>query len=104
MLFRRDKQEHRITLIIEFDNVTNYTENCIASVSKYISGIVKPQDMILTDLQAFPKGYRLTYVITFITNNKNKKYVKELSNLSDWLSSNDSYGGKCVSRYHYNYT
>lgn len=96
------RTEHKITIICEFNN-SSKSENAIALLSNYISSIVGKRDIILTDLQSQPAGYRITYMITYYkTWFRVKNYTKELSKLSDWLGNDKNCNG-CISRYHYNH-
>lgn len=91
---------HVINLVAEFNTNTN-SECMIADLSKYINKIVRDCDIVYTDFQSHPKGYRITYKIEYKTNFfKRKNYTKELSRLSDWMGSNKSYNG-CLYRYQY---
>lgn len=97
------KSEHKITIISEFMPDKN-SEKLISKLSQYIYKIVDKKDLIITELQSVPAGYRLTYTITFYTNYFSRnKYTRELSKLSDWLYNDDNCYG-LISKYHYNYT
>lgn len=93
-------QHHTINLVAEF-NIKANSENMIADLSRYINKIVRDCDMVYTDFQSHPKGYRITYKIEYkVSFFKRKNYTKELSKLSDWMGDNKSYNG-CLYRYQY---
>lgn len=99
-LFR--KTEHKITIIAEFKTGVE-SEKAISNLSSYISFMVKPKDIIITQLLSIPSGYRITYNITYYTNVFiRRQYLKELSNLSDWLCRDKDCNGTLY-KYHYNY-
>lgn len=96
------REEHKITLIAEFKPGIE-SEKAISNLSLFVSNIINPRDTILTELQSFPKGYRIKYDIMYYTNFFSKRtYLKELSNLSDWLCKDKDCNGT-ISAYHYNY-
>lgn len=98
----RYKEKHTITLVAEFIK-DKQSLSTIARLSEYISNISSTAD-ILTDLQSFSAGYRITFVIKYQRKWYQKKnhYTTYLSNLSDWLyNDKDTY--VCLSKYHYNH-
>lgn len=100
---RREKREHKIVIICELDNSLQ-SETTISQYTEYISDIVQDKDTIITDIQVFPMGYKVTHTITFITKGKKKKYLKQLANLSCWLyNQQDNKVKSGLSRYYYSY-
>lgn len=94
-------ENHTITIIAEFKPIVQ-SELLISKLSYYISSLVKDTDIILTDLQSVPTGYRIMYTIKYSTNFfKHRNYTKKLSRLLDWFG--DKSDSDCLSRYHYNY-
>lgn len=99
-LFKRVKIEHNINIIAEF-NKSNDSLYEIAMLTDYICDI-GDSVQVIHDLQAHPKGYRITFKLTFETPLKDKKkgnkYTHYVARLTNWVSNND-----CVQRYQYNY-
>lgn len=108
-LFKRHVEEHKITVIAEFIN-DKKSLIIIGRLSDYISKI-SDTAMIITDLQSYPAGYRITYTILyqqcfyFLRKRRNRqqnKYTIYLSKLSNWIY-NDNDSLSYISRYHYNH-
>lgn len=99
-LFKRIKREHTINIVAEFNNDSS-SLNEIAQLTNYISDISNSVQ-IVSDLQAHPSGYRISFKLTFFTSYKNKRtsnrYTHYVSRMYNWLSDN-----KCIQRYYYNY-
>lgn len=86
----------KITAIGEFKNTENVA-NTIADLSRYVSNFVSDKDKIITDLQNYPTGYRITFNIECNTKRCNK-YMKYLANLTQWFYDDIN----CLSQYYYN--
>ena len=102
MLFKKNKigEKHAITVIAEF-LPEDISKDSIAYLSEYVSDIALDSATVSTDVQSFPAGYRVTYVIEYVSKRKNKEiyhYTKKLANLSPWL-----YSTTPISRFHYNF-
>lgn len=94
------KTYYKIHLIAEF-NVSSESECLIANLSDHIKRITDKRDSVYTELQKFPKGYRVTYnIIYYNTFFRKKNYTRELTNFFDWLVDDDNYVG-CLNKYNY---
>lgn len=88
------KKLYKIEIKSEFNN-HEMSKFVMASLSDYISSFVSNNDAIETEIQTFPRGYRLVYRIAFsrrtIFKNKEKfKYMKELTKISNWIYSDEN--------------
>jgi hypothetical protein len=107
------RQKHYINIVCEF-RLCDASISAIAQFTNYMSKSFKGVDNIFTDLQYFTKGYKLVYSIQYTTKYIFKdryKYLKELSDLSDWVSMYDDNTNSSVKednfylyRYHYTHT
>lgn len=98
--FKKAKREHTINVIAEFNN--SDSSLCeIANLTYYMSKIDN-NVQVISDMQAHPNGYRISFKLTFETriNSKRKgnKYTHYVAKMTDWLSDD-----KCIQRYYYNY-
>lgn len=101
----KSKHNHTIKIIAEFTNDERST-NIIARLTKHISKITYKDDLLITDFQKFQLGYRLTFNIQYTTSffRRKNRYLKELSNLYDWILSDDENNDlSCLSSYHYSF-
>lgn len=99
----RRKTYHSITITAEFTN-SNESYRIISKLSKYISNMVKDKDSVVTEYQKFPAGYRMRYYISYTRSFfRRHNYTKELSNLSDWIYTEDKNDNllNCLSKYYY---
>lgn len=100
-LFRkRVKIEHNINIIAEFNNNRRALHE-IAKLTNYISNI-GDSVQVLSDLQTHPKGYRISFILSFTARIGNKRkgnrYTHYVAKVMDWLEDDS-----CIQRYYYNY-
>lgn len=99
-LFKRTKVKHNINIIAEF----NKNENSLYEIAELIDYIcnINNSVQVIHELQAHPKGYRITFNLTFETRIKDRRkgnrYTHYVARIYNWISDND-----CIQRYQYNY-
>lgn len=97
---RKIKIKHNINIIAEFNNNEKSLYE-IADLTDYICNI-GDSVQVTHDLQAHPKGYRITFNLSFETKARDKKkgnrYTRYVARISSWVSDNN-----CIQRYQFNY-
>lgn len=102
LIYRLTKKDYyRLVLVAEFD-ISSESDCLIANLTGHIKKITSKKDIVYTELQKFPKGYRVSYSITYYnTIFRKKNYTRELTNFFDWFIDDKSYVGHIL-KYSYN--
>lgn len=91
--------KHAVTIIIEVANVSE-SMRVLGDISQRVSDVFNKDTTILTDLQKFSAGFRLSFTCEYY-GKLNKNYTRNLANMSDWISFIEDFN--CISRYHYSF-
>lgn len=100
MFKRKNRIKHNINIIAEF----NKNDNSLYEASELINYIcnISNNVQVIHELQAYPKGYRVTFKLTFESRIRDKKkgnkYTHYVARIYSWVSNNN-----CIQRYHFNY-
>lgn len=94
------KQQREISVVAEFNNTDQLiTLETISMLSDYISDACR-KAKILTDLQAHPAGYRITFRIFYKSYFEySKNYSRRLARVSSWLTKTEK---STLHQYYYN--